>query len=160
MRLAASGSYGRGIYFAGDASYSAGGYFHTNAAGNRVLILAKVLVGNYTEGSSGSHITCPPLLPGSKTERYDSIKAAGSDIFIVYNNNKAYPSYIIEYQHNNSSFNPGMPGIGMPVFGFGAPGPLLNPNPFRNSPAVNGLSNSAINTYMDDFSGDDSEDEI
>jgi hypothetical protein len=184
MRLANHGAYGRGIYFAGDASYSASGYSHHNTSGNQVLILAKVLVGNYTEGPAGSHITCPPLLPGSKSERYDSIKAGASDIFIVYNNNKAYPSYTIEYNNQismNNGIGLGAGGIvGVPIgargvgaLPFGALGtsnstiPLNSwrgglganamPNLFGNYYGTNANSINGLSSYNND--DDDNDDE-
>ena len=164
MRLAANGQYGRGIYFAGEASYSATSYFHTNKSGNHVLILARVLVGNYSEGPVGSHITCPPLLPGSLSERYDSIKASGSDIFIVYNNNKAYPSYTIEY--NNHSFNNRFGGGGL----FGPPVGMVPVNSaagiFRGiAPQFKGSKNKQIPQNQFDMlsseeDNDDEDDEL
>ena len=39
----------------------------------------------------------PPLLPDSKTKRYDSVYNKTAKHFIVYDNSKAYPGYLITY---------------------------------------------------------------
>lgn len=42
----------------------------------------------------------PGMLPGSPIDRYDSVKGFtnGSDVYMVYSNKKAYPSYLITYK--------------------------------------------------------------
>ncbi len=42
----------------------------------------------------------PDLLPGSLTDRYDSVKGftGNSDVFMIYANKKAYPEYLITYK--------------------------------------------------------------
>jgi hypothetical protein len=41
----------------------------------------------------------PPMNPATK-QPYDSVKGntGGSDVFMVYSNKKAYPSYLITYR--------------------------------------------------------------
>ena len=42
----------------------------------------------------------PPLKPGKKDERYDTVQATTrrSDIYVVYDHEKAYPAYLITYK--------------------------------------------------------------
>ena len=46
----------------------------------------------------GNLLEPPPVIPG-KPERYDSVKGhtGGSDIYIVYDNDKTYPSLLVKY---------------------------------------------------------------
>ena len=48
---------------------------------------------------SDNTLTMPPLIPNSENQRYDSVKGHtyGSDVYMVYSNKKAYPSYLITY---------------------------------------------------------------
>ena len=39
----------------------------------------------------------PPFLENSKTLRYDSVKNVKENHYIVYDNAKAYPGYLITY---------------------------------------------------------------
>ena len=41
----------------------------------------------------------PPLVEGSSTVKYDSVKGFtnGSDVYMIYTNKKAYPEYLITY---------------------------------------------------------------
>ncbi len=88
--------WGRGTYFAVNASYS---YSYIHQKNNKkFFILAIVLVGDYFTSPPRNDFTAPPYKPPPSTYRYDSIKGntQNSDIFIIYDNGKAYPSYIIE----------------------------------------------------------------
>ena len=93
--------WGNGTYFAVNASYS-DRYSHENC-GVRELILVKVLTG-HTCRYNRSHPSLtrpPPLLPGSDRDRlYDTVSgfAAGSDIYVVYDHDRAYPAYIVSYR--------------------------------------------------------------
>ena len=40
----------------------------------------------------------PPLIEGSTTKRYDSVYNKPAKHFIVYDNSKAYPAYLITYR--------------------------------------------------------------
>lgn len=50
--------------------------------------------------NSDNTIKMPDLLPGSQTERYDSVQGHtnGSDVYMIYANKKAYPEYLITYK--------------------------------------------------------------
>ena len=85
--------YGKGVYFAKDASFSA--RYMTGA--QKLMFQATVLVGQCVTGDSSMRE--PPLLLGTTTnEHYDSTgDATGTDpsIAVVYNDTMCYPSYLI-----------------------------------------------------------------
>jgi poly [ADP-ribose] polymerase 7/11/12/13 len=98
LRLSNVGLWGRGVYFAEQASYSNNGYSHTLANGNKCLLLALVLVGVTYVCDPNNKLTKPPLIAGKKKERYDSVKSRNQGIYVIYNNNRAYPLYYLEYR--------------------------------------------------------------
>ena len=86
-------SYGDGNYFAVNSSYSVG-YARSNARGEKLMYMAKVLVGEYTQGQHG--MKAPPK-KGTGTDLYDSVvnTVANPSMFIVFPDNHAYPEYLI-----------------------------------------------------------------
>ncbi|KAL4499717.1 hypothetical protein ABPG72_017257 [Tetrahymena utriculariae] len=97
FRLSAHGMYGRGTYFHEMASYSDAYAYHDGS--KKVFFLAQVLVGNYYVGGSNSYVS-PPIISGTNGVRYDSIRSnysEGQNMFIIYHNSKAYPTYLIDY---------------------------------------------------------------
>ena len=102
MRYSNSGMWGQGIYFAVNASYSKNGYSFKNNDGTKSIFYAKVALGEFVQLQPNHSYRIPPEKPDKKkfaVERYDSIKGntGGSDIFIVYENSRAYPSYLITF---------------------------------------------------------------
>jgi len=105
MRFGAQGMWGRGIYFAVNASYSNNGYAFKTDAQEKQLFLAKVLIGQPYLCANDPSLVLPPINPnahskvGFAEERYDSVtgETANSKIFVLYENKKAYPSYLITY---------------------------------------------------------------
>ena len=100
MRWSNQGMWGLGNYFAVNSQYSNAYASKLGAGGQRQMFLATVIIGNEAVLQSDRSLKMPPLLPGSSTDRYDSVKGnyGDSDIFIVYSNKKAYPSYLITYK--------------------------------------------------------------
>ena len=90
--------YGQGIYFAVDASYS--NYF-SKAKGDRTryMFLAKVLTGEFKRGEQ--NFRRPPLKDPSNLagDLYDSCvdDENQSKIFVIFDNEQCYPSYLIKY---------------------------------------------------------------
>ena len=89
-------AYGRGVYFARDASYSvryAGGGF-----GGRFMYLARVLVGKYCPGNSGM-IVPPPKDPSRPEILYESVvdNTGNPSIFVVFYDTQCYPEYLITF---------------------------------------------------------------
>ena len=89
--------HGNGVYFARDASYS-DNYAKVISVGRKQMIIADVLIGRSACGKSG--MVQPPLLPGEKYKRFNSLVNNISDpsIFVVQHSNHAYPAYVITYR--------------------------------------------------------------
>ncbi|PWA24774.1 hypothetical protein CCH79_00010096 [Gambusia affinis] len=89
-------AYGRGSYFARDASYS-DRYSRVRGSLNKIMFVARVLVGEYTKGRS-SYVRPPPKA-GSKA-LYDSCVDSERDpsIFVIFEKQQIYPEYLIKYR--------------------------------------------------------------
>lgn len=96
-----SSMWGQGTYFAMKASYSDRNYAYIASDDSRVLLLAKVATGESKHMPNAENLKLPPLKPGKMIERYDTVHATtgGSDVYVVYDHEKAYPAYVITY-HN------------------------------------------------------------
>ena len=96
--------WGRGIYFAVNAQYS---HSYAYREGNvRKMFAAFVLTGNSYFCPPDGNLTKPPLIiaaPGgsdtSVQHRYDSVSGVtgGTHVYITYDNDHAYPAYLITY---------------------------------------------------------------
>ena len=97
--LFAATAYGQGVYFATDASYSVK-YCTADANGQMQMYFARVLTGEYTRGNSA--VRTPPFKndPNNPLIRYDSTvnKTENPSIFVIYNDNQAYPEYIVTFK--------------------------------------------------------------
>ncbi|XP_051785447.1 protein mono-ADP-ribosyltransferase TIPARP-like isoform X2 [Erpetoichthys calabaricus] len=92
-------AYGRGSYFARDASYS-NGYAHKNLEGFQFMFLAKVLIGK-TDLGKKKYYRPPPIHPKCKeSELYDACVDQRFDpaIFVVFDSCQCYPFYLIKYR--------------------------------------------------------------
>ena len=89
--------WGRGNYFAQDAVYSGRYAYATGKAKTHKLILAAVIVGDGLMCEENQSLREPPIKSGKK--RYDSVIGIrhGTYIWAVYDNARAYPTYVIEY---------------------------------------------------------------
>jgi len=96
MRYANSGLYGSGIYFHERAAYSDGYKFKTKFSTN-CMFIAEVLIGETFESQQNNSLKFPPYKDEKNKIRYDSVKANNDGIYIIYNNMRAYPSYMIKY---------------------------------------------------------------
>ncbi|XP_072255436.1 protein mono-ADP-ribosyltransferase TIPARP-like [Pyxicephalus adspersus] len=95
--------YGKGSYFARDASYSHG-YSPATPEGHHFMFLAKVLVGRATVGNS-TYTRPPPLKNNCPSGLlFDSCvdKIEDPKIFIIFDNDQFYPYFIIKYQKLHS----------------------------------------------------------
>eukprot|EP00347_Sterkiella_histriomuscorum_P017154 403350461 len=100
MQFSSGGMWGQPLYFSQTSSYS-DNYRFQLPQNTFQMFFARVLVGNYAPLPSSNSIKMPPIVQGdAKGQYHDSIKGntAGSDIFMIYANNKAYPEYLITYQ--------------------------------------------------------------
>ncbi|XP_072552006.1 protein mono-ADP-ribosyltransferase PARP12-like [Salminus brasiliensis] len=87
--------YGKGSYFARDASYS-DGYAQAGSDSKKTMFVARVLVGQYTYGNSD--VVRPPAKESGKGS-YDSCvdNKSNPSIFVIFEKYQIYPEFIIEY---------------------------------------------------------------
>ncbi|KAF7661629.1 hypothetical protein LDENG_00257320 [Lucifuga dentata] len=90
--------YGNGSYFAADPSYSARGYAKPDASGRKRMYLARVLVGDFTQGKAGL-ITPPSKSSRNAVDLYDSVtdNTANPSMFVIFSDIQAYPEYLITF---------------------------------------------------------------
>ena len=100
MRYSNNGLWGRGNYFAVNASYSDR---YSHHCGGRIyqMLVANVLTG-YSYYSPSKHFQQPPKRDTIRgiTVHYDSVfgHTDGSTVYITYDNDKAYPAYLVTYE--------------------------------------------------------------
>ncbi|KAK2901584.1 protein mono-ADP-ribosyltransferase PARP14-like isoform X1 [Channa argus] len=92
-------AFGKGSYFAVDPAYSAQGYSKPDINGHKRMYLARVLVGDFTNGSGGI-ITPPQKNTGKAADLFDSVvdNTARPSMFIIFNDIQAYPEYLITFK--------------------------------------------------------------
>jgi hypothetical protein len=95
IRLSKAGVYGNGIYFADNSHYS-NSYAFNCLNGDKQMFVCFVLAGDSAK-IKGGKCKIPPNKPGSLTERCDSVNNGKGGHYIIYDNNKAYPGFIITY---------------------------------------------------------------
>ncbi|XP_065537076.1 protein mono-ADP-ribosyltransferase PARP12 [Lathamus discolor] len=90
--------YGKGSYFARDASYSH--KFCSSQSGSYSMFVANVLVGDFVQGNP-KHLR-PPLRDSNSNRLYDSCVDDPTDpsIFVIFEKHQIYPAYILEYNNN------------------------------------------------------------
>lgn len=91
-------AYGKGTYFAVNASYSSSNtYSVPNAQNQKHMYLCRVLTGDYTTGNS-SMIAAPPKATNTG-DFFDTVvdNANSPTIFVVFRDYQAYPEYLITF---------------------------------------------------------------
>uniref|UniRef100_A0A3B3INF9 Poly [ADP-ribose] polymerase n=1 Tax=Oryzias latipes TaxID=8090 RepID=A0A3B3INF9_ORYLA len=90
-------AFGKGSYFAVNPAYSAQGYAQPDNQGHKRMYQARVLVGDFTQGSSG--LIVPPSKSGQSADLYDSVTDNKNppSMFVVFNDIQAYPEYLITF---------------------------------------------------------------
>ena len=91
--------YGRGVYFARDASGAANDrYSPRDNNGHKHMYLARVLVGEYTVGKKDL-IVPPPKDPTKPGVLYDSVvdNQEHPRVFCIFQDSQVYPDYHIEF---------------------------------------------------------------
>ena len=99
------GMWGRGCYFAENASYSDGFSWRVNTSSGlniRQMLVACVLTGMSHTSEPHSFVEPPerPERRGGIIQRYDSVNGltCGSKVYITYKHTHAYPAYLISYK--------------------------------------------------------------
>lgn len=92
-------SYGEGVYFATEASYSLSFSKPPNSKGECCMFLAKVLSGKYATGKERMK-TPPPIDPNKGELLYDSVVNSTDDptVFVVFQDDQCYPKYLITFK--------------------------------------------------------------
>ena len=115
-KFSRQGLWGRGNYFAVNASYSDIYAHSVHSTGMRKLLVAFVLTGLSYFSNQDSSLTMPPYRSKQETmppyrskqddpsgirRRYHSVNGVtgGTTIYITYDNNLAYPAYVITYRY-------------------------------------------------------------
>ena len=115
MRFSREGMWGQANYFAVKAKYSDTYSYHDNDKQTNEMILAKVLTGDSYSCSPDSSLRMPPLKKQEgagagklQQVRYDSVNGVthGSQIFMTYANDFAYPAFIITYTPTHITATP------------------------------------------------------
>lgn len=96
--------FGRGIYFAKEASYSDNGYAYQTFNATKKMLYCKVNVGECQVMQQ--HEGRPDMKDTDIRDRQRNIRYGcrmsnyhGSDIYIIYSTGRAYPEYLIEYSN-------------------------------------------------------------
>ncbi|NXY48625.1 PAR14 polymerase, partial [Ceuthmochares aereus] len=92
-------NYGNGTYFAVNASYSASdNYSKPDVNGKKYVYLARVLVGEYSQGTKGS-ITPAVKNASNSVDLFDSStdNMKQPSMFVIFNDIQAYPEYLITF---------------------------------------------------------------
>uniref|UniRef100_A0ABM0GLZ7 Poly [ADP-ribose] polymerase n=1 Tax=Saccoglossus kowalevskii TaxID=10224 RepID=A0ABM0GLZ7_SACKO len=90
--------YGKGCYFAINSEYSMQDrYSPKDSNGQKWMFEARVLVGEYTQGSK--ELRAPPPKGSNQADRYDSVtdNVNNPQAFTVFYDYQAYPDYIITF---------------------------------------------------------------
>ncbi|XP_054556489.1 protein mono-ADP-ribosyltransferase PARP14 isoform X2 [Talpa occidentalis] len=91
--------YGKGTYFAVNASYSANDtYSKPDANGKKYMYYVRVLTGLSAPGNQ-SLIVPPPKDPRNPTDLYDTVtdNVSNPTLFVVFYDYQAYPEYLITF---------------------------------------------------------------
>ncbi|NWH78067.1 PAR12 polymerase, partial [Piaya cayana] len=88
-------TYGKGSYFARDASYAH--QYCSSPNDVYIMFVAQVLVGDFVEGDS--EYSRPPPRCSNSNRLYDSCVNDPTDpsIFVIFEKHQIYPAYILEY---------------------------------------------------------------
>ncbi|XP_032438307.1 protein mono-ADP-ribosyltransferase PARP14-like [Xiphophorus hellerii] len=89
--------FGKGVYFAVNAKYSATKYSLADESGLKRLYMARVITGRYTVGSST--MKAPPPRGTDPTDCFDSLVNCQVEpvIFVIFHDDQAYPEYLITF---------------------------------------------------------------
>jgi len=89
--------YGKGVYFAGDASMSRS-YCDTSNNGESFMFVCRVIVGDYCIGNQ--QMLAPPMKPDGKSQ-YDCLVNAlvNPTIFVITRDYHAIPAFLIVFNN-------------------------------------------------------------
>ena len=108
--------FGKGVYFARDASYSTYPlYCAPDAKDIQTVFLVRVVVGEYCKGYK--HAVTPDVRNAAKNQLYDSTvdSVNAPSIFVTYHDAQAYPEYCIKFTQKKSSVPKEHPAANKPA---------------------------------------------
>lgn len=91
--------YGKGVYFAKNSATSATDtYSQPGANGEKYVIQARVLLGEWTKGEA--EMKSAPYKSDDSTAQYDSVvdDVDRPTIFVIFRDTAAYPEYVIKFK--------------------------------------------------------------
>ena len=91
--------FGKGVYFARDASYSScDTYSPPNSSGHKYILACNVVVGEFCRGKRDART--PDLRDAARNILYDSTvdQPANASLYVTYHDAQAYPEYVIIYK--------------------------------------------------------------
>ncbi|XP_034532885.1 protein mono-ADP-ribosyltransferase PARP14-like isoform X2 [Notolabrus celidotus] len=90
--------YGKGVYFAVNADYSARTFSPADASGLKRLYVARVLTGRYTVGDPS--LKAAPPRGSDPTDCFNSVvdNMQRPTMFVVFHDDQAYPEYLITFK--------------------------------------------------------------
>ena len=99
FRHCIKGLWGVGTYFAMNASYSNSYSYKPPGQGQKEMLAAWVLTGESYRCEPDEKLRRPPVKSVDGEECYDTVcgHVGGSDVYVVYDHEKAYPRYLIRY---------------------------------------------------------------
>ena len=109
VRLSKGGSWGHAIYLSECALYT-DKFAHHTATGEKEIVIAKALIGEAFDFGTERNRTlkAPPIKTRSMQNmvniKYDSIAGItkNSRVYMLYENNRTYPAYIVRYKHETT----------------------------------------------------------
>ena len=96
--------YGKGVYFARDASYSSSRtYSPPNSAGHKHVLACRVVVGEFCRGRMDART--PDLRDATKNILFDSTvdDTTSPSLYVTYHDAQAYPEYLIVFKEKRKS---------------------------------------------------------
>ena len=108
--------FGKGVYFARDASYSTYPlYCEPDAKGSQTVFLVRVVTGEFCKGVKNA--LTPDLRNAAKNQLYDSTvdNVRDPSIFVTYHDAQAYPEYCIKFTQKKSSVPKEHPAANKPA---------------------------------------------
>ena len=73
---------------------------NTADGASKQIILAGVVLGKFKQTQPDASMRMPHVIEGRKSQRYDSVQGnlGNSNCYVVYNEGRAYPQYLITYK--------------------------------------------------------------
>ena len=110
IRRSRGGSWGHAIYLSECAQYS-DTFAYQNTSNEKAVIIAKALVGESFDFGTlkKKELRLPPVREKSSQNmsdiKYDSVSGVTKNVrvYMLYHNDRAYPSYIVYYKHIGST---------------------------------------------------------